>query len=289
MQNNSNIDFSDETFCKIRDLIYQLTGIFYNEQKKYLIETRLSKRLADLNLKNYEDYFYLLKYSAKQSDEIKELFNSITTNETSFFRDIPQLKVFEDNVLKEILEKIKIKEQSANYSKKIRIWSAGCSTGEEPFTLAIIIMEHLNEIPAGFSFEIIGSDISENVLSSARKGIYNSYTLRNTDSKLIEKYFDKIDNEQFQVKSNIKNMVSFYNINLIHSDSIKKLGNFDIIFCRNVIIYFNNDSKKVVISNLYDALKNSGYLFLGHSESLHFISSSFKLVGFGKTPLYIKE
>ena len=289
MQNNSNIDFSDETFCKIRDLIYQLTGIFYNEQKKYLIETRLSKRLADLNLKNYEDYFYLLKYSAKQSDEIKELFNSITTNETSFFRDIPQLKVFEDNVLKEILEKIKIKEQSANYSKKIRIWSAGCSTGEEPFTLAIIIMEHLNEIPAGFSFEIIGSDISENVLSSARKGIYNSYTLRNTDSKLIEKYFDKIDNEQFQVKSNIKNMVSFYNINLIHSDSIKKLGNFDIIFCRNVIIYFNNDSKKVVISNLYDALKNSAYLFLGHSESLHFISSSFKLVGFGKTPLYIKE
>ncbi|MHB1692332.1 MAG: protein-glutamate O-methyltransferase CheR, partial [bacterium] len=121
MQNTSNIDFSDETFCKIRDLIYQLTGIFYNEQKKYLIETRLSKRLADLNLTNYEDYFYILKYSAKQSDEIKELFKSITTNETSFFRDIPQLKVFEDNVLREILEKIKIKEQSANYSKKIRI------------------------------------------------------------------------------------------------------------------------------------------------------------------------
>ncbi|MHB1680732.1 MAG: CheR family methyltransferase [bacterium] len=287
MQNTSNIDFSDETFCKIRDLIYQLTGIFYNEQKKYLIETRLSKRLADINLTNYEDYFYLLKYSAKQSDEMKELFNSITTNETSFFRDIPQLKVFEEDVLKEILKKIK--EHPVNYPKKIRIWSAGCSTGEEPFTLAIIIMEHLNEIFPGFSFEIIGSDISENVLSSAKRGIYNSYTLRNTDSKLIEKYFEKIGNEQFQVKNNIKNMVSFYSINLMHSDSIKKLGNFDIIFCRNVIIYFNNDSKKVVISNLYDALKNSGYLFLGHSESLHFISSSFKLVGFGKTPLYIKE
>ncbi len=288
MQNTSNINLNDETFCKIRDLIYQLTGIFYSEQKKYLIETRLSKRLSDLNLANYEDYFYLLKYSAKQSDEIKELFNSITTNETSFFRDVPQLKVFEDDVLKDKILK-QIKESPANYSKKIRIWSAGCSTGEEPFTLAIIIMEHLNEIPDGFSFEIIGSDISENALSSAKQGIYSSYTLRNTEPKLIEKYFDKINNEQFQIRNNIKNMVSFYNINLINFDSIKKIGNFDIIFCRNVIIYFNNDSKKVVISNLYDSLKKNGYLFLGHSESLHFISSSFKLVGFGKTPLYIKE
>jgi chemotaxis protein methyltransferase CheR len=287
MQNTSNVNLDDETFCKIRDLIYQLTGIFYNEQKKYLIETRLSTRLSDLNLTNYEDYFYLLKYSAKQSDEIKELFNSITTNETSFFRDAPQLKVFEDDVLGEILKQIK--KSPANYSKKIRIWSAGCSTGEEPFTLAIIIMEHLYEIPAGFSFEIIGSDISEKALYSAKKGIYSSYTLRNTELKLLERYFDKIGNEQFQVKNNIKNMVNFYNINLINFDSIKKIGNFDIIFCRNVIIYFNNDSKKIVISNLYDSLKKNGYLFLGHSESLHFISSSFKLVGFGKTPLYVKE
>ena len=283
-----NINLSDEIFYKLKNLIYDISGIYFNEQKKYLLETRLSRRLSILDLPNFEDYYNYLRYSPKRKPEIKELLNSVTTNETSFFRDVPQLKVFEDDVLKDKILK-QIKESPANYSKKIRIWSAGCSTGEEPFTLAIIIMEHLNEIPDGFSFEIIGSDISENALSSAKQGIYSSYTLRNTEPKLIEKYFDKINNEQFQIRNNIKNMVSFYNINLINFDSIKKIGNFDIIFCRNVIIYFNNDSKKVVISNLYDSLKKNGYLFLGHSESLHFISSSFKLVGFGKTPLYIKE
>ncbi len=276
-----NTNLSDEIFNKLKELIYGISGIYFNEQKKYLLETRLSRRLSILNLSSFEDYYNFLRYSPKKNTEIKELLNSITTNETSFFRDLPQLNVFID-ILKQV-----VSAPSINSSKKIRIWSAGCSTGEEPYTIAIMIKENFPF--SNIKFNVIGSDISEKALDSAKKGIYNSYTLRNASEDIIKKYFNKIDDDAFDINGEIKNMTSFFNINLIDTKEVKNLNVFDIVLCRNVIIYFDDSSKKRVISNIYESLKMGGYLFLGHSESLHFVSTSFKLVGFGKTPLYRKE
>lgn len=282
----SNINLSDEVFNKLRDLIYDISGIYFGEQKKYLIEARLSRRLSLLNLSTFEDYYNYLRYSSKKQEEIKELLNSITTNETSFFRDLPQLNVFMD-VLKQVAA-----ENPATRNKKIRIWSAGCSTGEEPYTIAIMIKEAQRSPKSPFlntKFDIMGSDISEKVLYSAKRGIYNAYTLRNAGRDIIAKYFNQIDDDVFSLNNDIKNMTSFFNVNLINDREVRNLNIFDVVVCRNVIIYFNDESKKKVVSNIYKSLKTGGYLFLGHSESLHFIATPLKLVGFGKTPLYKKE
>jgi chemotaxis protein methyltransferase CheR len=277
----TNANLSDDVFNKLKELIYGISGIFFSEQKKYLLETRLSKRLSVLNLSNFEDYYNFLKYSPDKNREIKELLNSITTNETSFYRDMPQLQVFVD-ILKQVVQ-----PGTSCASKKVRIWSAACSTGEEPYTLALLIKE--NMFSSNIKFEITGSDISEQVLDSARKGVYGSYTLRNATQAVLSKYFDKIGGDLYEIKDEIKKMTSFHNVNLMDSKEVKNLNEFDIVLCRNVIIYFDIESKKKSIENIYGSLKTGGYLFLGHSESLHSITSLFKLVGLGKTPLYRKE
>ena len=272
---------SDDVFNKLKELIYEISGIYFSGQKKYLLETRLSKRLSVLNLPNFEDYYNYLKYSPDKIIETQELLNSVTTNETSFFRDMPQLEVFID-ILKQVVQTV-----GNNAYKKIRIWSSACSTGEEPYTIAIMIKENFPS--SGIDFEIAGSDISEQVLDSAKKGIYGGYTLRNASAAILKKYFDKIDDDSYRVKDDIKKITSFHNVNLMNIEDIKKLNKFDVVLCRNVIIYFDAESKKKAITNIYESLKTGGYLFLGHSESLHSITSLFKLVGLGKTPLYRKE
>ncbi|MHB8231589.1 MAG: CheR family methyltransferase [bacterium] len=277
----TNANLSDDVFNKLKDLIYEFSGIYFSGQKKYLLETRLFKRLSFLNLPNFEDYYNYLKYSPEKNGEIKELLNSVTTNETSFFRDMPQLEVF-INILKQVVQ-----AAGNNAYKKIRIWSAACSTGEEAYTIGILIKENfpLSDI----KFEIVGSDISGQVIDSAKKGVYGSYTLRNVPVLLQHKYFDKIDDDMYIVKDEIKKMASFHNTNLMDAKEVKGLNLFDVVLCRNAIIYFDIESKKKAIANIYESLKTGGYLFLGHSESLHSVSALFKLVGLGKTPLYRKE
>ncbi len=276
----ANINLTDEIFNKLKDMIYQISGIYFGEQKKYLLETRLSKRLSVLSLPNFEDYYNYLRYAPEKKLEIKELLNSVTTNETSFFRDMPQLDVFTD-ILKQVVQ------TAGSAYRKIRIWSAACSTGEEPYTLCILIKENFPK--SDINFEIVGSDISESALTSARKGVYGGYTLRNAPLAVLNKYFDKTDDDMYGVKDIVKNMTSFRNVNLMDKEEVKSLNVFDVVLCRNVIIYFDIESKKKAIANIYESLKTGGYLFLGHSESLHSVSASFKLVGLGKTPLYKKE
>jgi chemotaxis protein methyltransferase CheR len=277
----TGVNLSDDVFNKLRDLIYEISGIYFGGQKKYLLETRLSKRLSALNLPNFEDYYNYLKYSSGKQTETKELLNSVTTNETSFFRDMPQLDVFND-IIKQV-----VNGAGNNAYKKIRIWSAACSTGEEPYTIGIMLKENFPS--SDIKFEIVGSDISEHVLGSARKGIYGGYTLRNASAVVLSKYFDKIDDDLYCIKDEIKKMASFHNVNLMDAKEVKRLNEFDVVLCRNVIIYFDAESKKKAITNIYESLKTGGYLFLGHSESLHSVTSLFKLVGLGKTPLYRKE
>jgi chemotaxis protein methyltransferase CheR len=275
-------EMGQEEFVMIRDFIHEKSGIFFSENKMYLVKSRLIKRMAELGIKAYRDYFYHVKYDASMK-EFRQLMNLITTNETSFYRNEPQLLSFSDEVLSLILEQ----KQNNQGSKSFKIWSAGCSTGEEPYTLAMIILEKFTSL-ADWNVEIIANDISEQVLHKARQGEYNGITLRNVTPGRLNQFFTKVG-EVYRVNPEVKALVKFSHMNLNDPRMVSIHANFDVIFCRNVMIYFSDEVKKQLVRGFFNALKPGGYFFIGHSETLHGISKAFKLVYFKNALVYQKE
>ncbi|MFH1687332.1 MAG: protein-glutamate O-methyltransferase CheR [bacterium] len=278
----NELDMSNEEFEMIRDFIHEKSGIYFAENKMYLLKSRLSKRMESLGIGGYRDYFYHIKYDSSQR-EFGQLMNLVTTNETSFYRNEPQLKSFAEEVLPQFIE-----DRKASGRKALRIWSAGCSTGEEPYTLAMIILERLPD-PSGWNIEIIANDISEQVLGTARAGAYSGITLRNTAPYLLSKYFDRAPNGVFNIKQKVKSLVRFSQINLNDPRQLARYSNVDTVFCRNVMIYFSDEVKKRIVRGYYNALSPGGYLYVGHSETLHGISKAFKLVYLKNALVYQKE
>lgn len=272
----------DQEFVSLRDFIYAKCGIYIADNRKYLLENRLGNRLKQLNLKNFDEYYNFLKYDAGKSDELKKLFEVITTNETSFYRNPPQLQVFQEKVMSEVLKGCR-----AN-GKRLRIWSAGCSTGEEPYTISMILHELLKTEIGSWDIKITANDLSERVLASARKGIYNDYTLRTTPKEVAQRYFE-LNSGLNAIKPEVKQIVNFDQINLNDRLQLKRVEKSQVVFCRNVIIYFDDDMKKRVISAFYDNLLPGGYLIIGHSESLHNITRAFKPIHFPGAIIYKKE
>ncbi|MCC6544088.1 MAG: protein-glutamate O-methyltransferase CheR [Nitrospirae bacterium] len=284
MLTNKINKMSENAFHLLSEMIYARSGMHFPDNKKYILENRLSRRIEDAGFDNYEKYIEFLKYDAGKEREFANLFNIITTNETFFFRDNNQLQAFETNILPEVVKNLK-----SRGSKKLRIWSAACSTGEEPYTLAMIVSDALSASEySDWDIEIHGSDISEAVLSSARRGEYNDYSVRNVMPQQLSKYFTKNGSGKYIIKQEIKQMVRFSNINLSDESALRMYRGMDIIFCRNVLIYFNEASKKKVISGLYNSLISSGYMFIGHSESLFNITRAFKIVSVNGILIYQK-
>lgn len=277
-----DLQISDEEFLQLRDFIYQQCGIFIAENRKYLVENRLSNRIKDLNLKSYSDYYNFLRFDTNRRTELTKLFEVVTTNETSFFRNPPQLEVFQKSVLPDILDQCRKAGR-----KKLRIWSAGCSTGEEPYTLAIILSEVLKNEISSWDIKITANDLSEAVLAAARRGVYNDYALRTTPKEIVDSYFIK-ENTQYKIKPELKSLISFGPINLNEREQLKRIEKSQIVFCRNVIIYFDDEMKRKVINAFYDNLELNGALLIGHSESLHNISRAFQLEHHKGTIVYRK-
>lgn len=278
------IKMSDNSFHVLSDMIYTRSGMHFSDSKKYILENRLSRRIEDAGFDNYEKYIEFLKHDAGKEKEFTSLFNIITTNETFFFRDSNQLQAFEATVLPDIVQKLKAKG-----SKKMRIWSAACSTGEEPYTLSMMVTDKLSAPEyKDWDIEIHGSDISEAVLSSARRGEYNDYSVRNVMPQQLSKHFSKNGSGKYLIKPEIKKLVRFSNINLSDESALRMYRGMDIIFCRNVLIYFDDASKKKVISSLYNSLVSGGFLFIGHSESLFNITRAFKIVNANNVLVYQK-
>jgi chemotaxis protein methyltransferase CheR len=260
---------SDEEFRQLRDFIYAQCGIFIGENRKYLVENRLAARLKELNLTSYSEYYNFLRFDPNKRAELTKLFEVVTTNETSFYRNPPQLQIFQDVVLKNTLDALRKSNQ-----KKLRIWSAGCSTGEEPYTIAIIIYELLKQEVLNWDIKITANDLSEAVLATARRGVYADYAMRTTPKELVAKYFTQEGN-LYNLDAKLKRLVSFGPINLNDKAQLARVERSHIVFCRNVIIYFDDDMKRRVISAFYDNLLPGGTLLIGHSESLHNISRAF--------------
>ena len=263
---------TSQEFTSLRDFIYSLTGIHIPEKRKYLLENRLGSRIKDLGLKSFAEYHRFLRSDPKRNQEIDTLCEKITTNETSFFRDTRQLQVVQDHVLRPLLNQ----RQKAG-KKDLRIWSAGCSSGEEPYTLAMMLHEALRLSIIGWDIRITANDISRAMLTKATQGVYTSHALRTTPKDILAKYFTQ-EPRGNKIHPKVQKLVAFSRINLNDRAEIKKIPRSQIIFCRNVIIYFDEAMKKRVINAFYDNLLPGGILVLGHSESIHKITRAFKPV-----------
>lgn len=277
------LSLSLKCFENWRKYIYDNTGIYFQDNKKYLLESRLQKRITHLGLKSFEQYFDFVKNNPSASAEIRYLYEAITINETFFFRNQPQLDALVSTILPEIIE-----SKQKLGKNKIRIWSAACSSGEEAYSIAMMIQDIIKPKYPSIDYEIVGTDISNAVVETARRGSYKEYAVRNTPAYYLKKYF-KANGTSFELDNKIKSMASFKLLNLYDDISMRTMINFDVIFCANVLIYFDQSSKIKVINHLYNSLLKGGYLFIGYSETLHGISRAFKLTSFPKTIGYKKE
>ena len=264
-----DIVMTDEEFRLIRDIIYSHCGLFFDSDTKYLLEKRLARRLPLHQFKGFRDYYHFLKYDRKSDQEMSDLMDILTTNETYFFREAFQLKALTEEILPEIKA-----DKEGRGERTLRIWSAGCSTGEEPYTIAMLILE------AGafrdWRVEIIGTDISHRVLQHSRKAVYGASAFRSTDDHYIRRYFHPQENG-YKINDVVRELVTISHLNLFDQNRLALLGKMDVIFCRNVIIYFDQAAKKKIIESFYRMLHDGGYLLLGHSESLMNISTAFAL------------
>lgn len=278
-----SVKISDDEFVQLRDFIYDKSGIYVDAKRKYLFESRFSKRLTELGLSSFADYIKYLKYDLNKKKELNVLFELVTTNETSFWRDTKQLDAFRDNVLKE-----KLDEQRKAGKLELNIWSAGCSSGEEPYTLSIMLHELLRMELARWRITITAVDLSPAMIARAQKGVYGEYAFKTTPDAIKSRYFTEVDGG-WQIKPTVAKLVKFKQMNLNDRLAVKQIPRSQIVFCRNVIIYFDIDMKKRVISSFYDNLLPGGYLMVGHSESLHKVSSTFKPIFHPGTIAYQKE
>ncbi len=269
---------TDEEFILIRDLICATCGIFFPESMKFLVERRLQPRLGVHGLTSFRDYYRLVKYGREREQEFDEIVERVTTNETYFFRELYQLRAFTDEVLPRLRGGLTAHE-------RLRIWSAGCSTGEEPYTLAML----LRDAPAaqGLTFDIFANDISRKVLRTARAGIYTRSSFRETPEAYQRRYFTA-DGRTFRLCDEIRALVTFGHLNLMDGDGLALLSNVDAIFCRNVMIYFDPASRRRLLQVFYRKLRPGGFLLLGHAESLINESTDFELVNLKNDMVYCK-
>ncbi|MBI4651394.1 hypothetical protein HY745_08955 [Candidatus Desantisbacteria bacterium] len=265
-----------------RDLIYEKSGIYLNDNKFNPLSISLLARITQNKFNDYSEYYNFIKYDPAGETEFKELLNLITINETCFFRNPAQFKALQDVVIPEILNK----KKGAN--KKINIWAAGCSSGEEPYTIAMILIHTILDI-RDWNIHILGTDVNPHVLELAQKGVYQKWSMRLVNENYRISCFDRIDENNYAIKENIKKLVEYKYFNLIEIPyPLSEMKNWDIIFCRNVTIYFKHESTERVIHNFYNSLLEGGYLFIGHSETLNQCKESFTLVEYKNAFFYRK-
>ena len=269
-------NLSDNTFLELSRIIEDRTGIHIPDSKKYLVENRLIRVLEENNLKGYDEYLYLLKYSPN-GGTFERLYDAITTNETYFFREPLQFDVFVDDIVPRLIK-------SKGGDRSVRVWSAACSSGEEPYTVSMVMSNRRPDV----KLDIVGTDISSKVLSTAERAVYSSYSVRNIPEMYMKKYF-KTQSNDFVLDAGIRKSVRFRNHNLLTDRLGIDFMNLDVVFCRNVLIYFDVKTKQQVVSTLYDSLRPGGYLVIGSSESLHNITRAFSPVTANKVVVYEKR
>ena len=272
----------DPDLVRIRDLIYQVAGIFHPDNKLRLLLDRCGRRMKELKTQSLREYFECLTLKPIRQAELVALLNEITIGETCFFRNQPQLDSLRQIVLPKILE-----AKAKMPLRRLRIWSAGCSTGEEPYTISMLLQEEAHNRLKGWSVEILATDLNERSLAHAKAALYGDYSTRHLTPFYRQKYFAP-SGSQLQVQTSSCSNISFSRLNLSEDSRMTFMKGLDVIFCCNVLIYFDLASKRRVIQHYYNNLLPHGYLFLGHSESLYGVSDDFRLVHLPGATAYVK-
>ena len=273
----------DPVYRQIRDLIYNVSGIYQLEEKLHLLADACARRMKEIQVNSPRDYWEKLTAHASREGELRSLLNEITIGETCLFRSQPQLDALRKVILPEFMgEKVK------QVVKRLRLWSAGCSTGEEAYTLAMTMLEEGEGLLKGWHVEIVATDLNDRSVETAKAGIYGDYALRATTDYFKRKYFLPVDDKKLQVRPEVKKLVTFSRLNLKDDSKMLFMKGMDVIFCCNVLIYFDGPSKSRVIEHFFSNLNFGGYFFLGTSESLLRLNDQFHLVHFPGTIAYWK-
>ena len=265
-------------FRLLRDLVNRHSGMHFEDSSHFVFERRLRERLRELGLSDFTQYYHYLRYHPNAASELEDAVEALVTNETYFFREEYQLRAFRNDLLPLIRERA-----LARGAKRVVLWSAGCSTGEEVYTLAILMAR--SGLFEGWDVRVFGNDISRKVLTTARRAVYPNSSFRATPSEFME-YFTPDHEGGMRVASRIRAMCQFAHFNLLDRGKSALLGRVDAVFCRNVLIYFDADSRKRVIETFYDRLHPGGHLLLGHSESLLNVSTAFELAHLSTDMVY---
>ncbi len=276
---SQEIEISDAEYRMFCELVKGRCGLHFDESSRFLVEKRLARLVSENDLGNFAAYHYLLRNGSGGDDAFATLIDRLTTNETYFFREDGQLSALIDEIIPELVDR----RQCAGSSGPVSIWSAGCSSGEEAYS--IIMMAKEAGLEPGKDLRVYASDISRAMLTKSRRGVYREASFRETSDEMRERYFEKKDGQD-QICDEVKRSVDFIHLNLMDRDRIALLGSMDVILCRNVIIYFDLETKKRVIETFYEKLRPGGYLLLGHAESLINISSAFALEHLKKDLVY---
>jgi chemotaxis protein methyltransferase CheR len=283
IQEPTDAELSDPALVKLRDLIYRLSGIYHAENKFYLLATRARRRMQTLNSNTFSDYLEHLTTRPNREAEMRSLLNEITIGETYFFRSQPTI----DALRKIILPQLMASASKLSF-KKLKIWSAGCSTGEEPYTLSILLLEEVAQKSKDWTYEIVGTDLNDHSIAKCREGLYAEYAVRNLGQLIREKYF-KQEGALYRVKEEVRANIKFERLNLQDQSKMLFMKGFDLIFCCNVLIYFDGVSKKRTVDHFYSGLVPGGYFFLGECETLFGVYDQFRLVHFPGTTAYTKS
>lgn len=274
----AEISISVEDFQKFREFFYRKTGIQFESSKRYFVDKRLVERIEATASDTFRSYFTLLRFQAS-GEELQQLTNLMTVNETYFFREEYQFKCLVDSILSEITAR------KTDHSP-IRIWVIPSSSGEEPYSIAIYLLEQWAGIN-DWDIEIISSDIDTHMLAQARRGLYSVRAIQQLPARYLQKYF-KRSGENYQLGDDLRGAVEFTRVNLSERADTRAYRNFDVVFCRNLLIYFDDLSRKTAAETFYDALNPGGFILLGHSESMSRISSLYKVRKFPDAIVYQK-
>jgi chemotaxis protein methyltransferase CheR len=276
-----NVELSEEEFRLLRDYIHEQFGLFFDDSQRGSVRSRLAGRLASLGLASFEDYYHYLSFGPRHAEERERMASHLTNNETYFYRETPQLQVFADSVVKSLKDR-----KSARDDRKLAVLSAGCSSGEEAYTLAMVLYD------SGLFFwnwdvQVTGMDVDPAALEKARRAVYHPNSFRSIRPSIVEKHFVK-EPGGARVKDAIRKMVRFRPGNIVEPAAYEGLAPLDVIFCRNVLIYFSDAMILKVMKLFHEALAPGGYLFLGHAESLSRITDLFTPIRFQGAMVYQK-
>ena len=267
---------TEEEFRKVSDFLYRRTGMLFTETKHYYMQRRIADRMAFLKIASFATYFAYLRGDV--DGEIEKFINAFTVNETYFYREEHQLRCLSSDLLN---ERVRAKRPG----EALRIWSVPCATGEEPFSIAIWLLENWPEVDVQ-DIEIVGSDIDTEWVAAARQGEFGQRALMRLPPALVEKYFEAAGKDRWRLVSDLRQSVQFTAVNLMEASQTRQHGKFDVIFCRNVLIYFDDASRRLAAENLFENLVPGGFICLGHTESMSRISPLFEVRRFADAIVY---